>query len=137
MIPLSCVAGRHRAGPGRVRNQGLEFACCRRCGRDLIRSRAAWRGVPHGFRVVWRRRTGRDPELSAAQLVLDLPAAGRALALPAMPGRRQSRTAAALELVTLGARGVILAIADRLRAWMKPSRAPTMAGGPVLALTAA
>jgi hypothetical protein len=137
MIRLSCVAGRHRAGPELVRNQGLEFTCCRRCGHDLIRSRAAWRGVPKGFRVVWRRRSRRDAELSAAQFVLDLPAAGRALALCPLPGRPKSRAAVALELVALGARGVAMAIADRVRAWMTPSRAPTIAAGPVLGLSAA
>jgi len=138
MMRLSCVVGRHRAGSRRVRNQGLEFGCCICCGGDLVRSRGAWRSVPTGFRVVWRRQAPASVKAaSGAQLLFDLPASGRDLALRRVPGRRKSRAAAAAELLALGARGLAWAIADRVRVWMKPLRAPAPAARPVLGLTAA
>ena len=138
MMRFSCVAGRHQAASRRVRNQGLEFGSCRSCGRDLVRSRGSWRMVPTGFRVVWRRAAPESVEAaSGAQLLLDLPASGRELALARVGGRRKSRAAAAAELLALGARGLAWAIADRVRAWMKPLRAPPSVARPVLGLTAA
>lgn len=137
MTRLSCAVGRHRAGSRRVRNQGFEFGGCGACGRDLVRSRGSWRAVPKGFRVVWRREAGPQAVLSAAQLLLDLPASGRALALTRAPERRKNRAAAATELLALGAHCLASAIADRIRAWMKSPRAPHLARQKVLGLTAA
>lgn len=133
----SCVLGRHTAAPGAIRNQGLDFGRCRRCGRDLVRSRRAWRAVPAGFRVVWRRPRAPAATQSAGQLLLDLPAAGRALAL--RPGRapRRSWAAAALELAFMAARWLAWTLADRVRAWMTSLRAPLVIRQPVLGLTAA
>ncbi len=135
MMRLSCTVGRHRAGSRPVRNQGFEFGCCRGCGGDLVRSRGSWRTVPRGFRVVWRREAGPPAAPSAAQLLFDLPAPGRTLALPRAPERRRSRVAAAAELLALGAFCLAWEIADRIRAWMKSLRAPRMAPQPVLCLT--
>ncbi len=102
-MSTQCTAGKHDAAPGAVRNQGFEFSRCRRCGRDLIRSNAKWTTVPTGFRVVWRRHAP-TPRENAAQLLLNLPAAGRALALPAGRQRPASRLAAALEALLIGLR---------------------------------
>ena len=136
MMHLSCVAGRHEAGPRRVRNQGLAFGRCWICGRDLVRSRGAWRTVPKGFRVVWRRPAGPRGEPSAAQLLFDLPAPGRDLALAPVPKRAKRRIAAAVELVTLGARCLAWALTDRVRAWARALAAPRLAPQPVLSLPA-
>lgn len=136
MMRRSCVAGRHDAGPRRVRNQGMEFGRCRGCGRDLVRSRGTWRSVPKGFRVVWRRSAAGETETSAAQLLFDLPANGRALALAAMPARKRGRAAAALELAALGARGLAGALVDRLGRWVKAFLAPRPAARRALSLPA-
>lgn len=137
MMRLSCVVGRHRAGSRPVRNQGFEFGGCRACGRELVRSRGGWRTVPKGFRVVWRRDAGRQADPNAAQLLLDLPASGRELALQRVPERRKSRTAAVAELLALGARCLAWAVADRVKAWLKSLRVPAIAAQPVLNLIAA
>lgn len=136
MMRLSCAAGRHDAGSRRIRNQGFEFACCRGCGHDLVRSRGAWRAVPKGFRVVWRRAGEARAEISAAQLLFDLPCPGRDLALAAAPKRARRRLAAALELAAMGARCFAWALADRLRLWVRSLAAPRPAARPVLSLTA-
>lgn len=134
---LSCVAGRHEAGPRRVRNQGLEFGRCWICGSELVRSRAAWRTVPKGFRVVWRRGPPVPAEaVDAAQLLFNLPASGRGLAPKAGPERRKSRAAAAAELLALGAHCLAWAVADRVRAWVRAFTAPTRTAHPVLCLPA-
>lgn len=124
MTRFSCLAGRHQAESRRVRNQGLEFGRCRACDQDLVRSRRAWRTVPRGFRVVWRRGPGIGAVPSAAQLLFDLPASGRALALRAAPKRAKRRIAVAVELVALGTRVLAWALADRVRAWARSLAAP-------------
>ena len=130
---LDCAAGKHGpAAPG-VRNQGLEFGCCRGCGRDLVRSRGAWRTVPRGFRVVWRQRPPAEAA-SARQLLLDLPASGRSLMPLAPPPSRRRRLAAAVEMVVIGTRGAAWALAERLRAWLKAMLTPPPATQPVLCL---
>lgn len=130
---LDCAAGKHApAAPG-VRNQGLEFGCCRGCGRDLVRSRGAWRTVPRGFRVVWRQGPPAEAA-SARQLLLDLPANGRALTRVPAPPLRRRRLAAAVEMVALGTRGAASALAERLRAWLKVLLTPPPASQPVLCL---
>jgi hypothetical protein len=136
-MSLSCPEGKHVALPRPIRNQGFDFGRCRRCGRDMVRSRRAWRAVPDGFQVVWRRGAGPQAPPGAGQLLLDLPASGRELAIPAAPLRRQSRAAAAAELLALGARCLAWAFADRIRAWLRALRAPPIAARPVLGLTAA
>lgn len=130
-----CTAGKHDAAPGAVRNQGFEFSRCRRCGRDLIRSNAKWTPVPAGFRVVWRRHapTQRD---SAGQLLLNLPASGRALALHAGRQRPASRLAAALEALLIGLRYAAGAAVERIRAWRRTPGEPRPASGPRGYLTA-
>jgi len=130
---LDCAAGKHvPAAPG-VRNQGLEFGCCRGCGRDLVRSSGTWRTVPRGFRVVWRREPLAEAA-SGAQLLLDLPARGRSLMPLPAPTPRRRRLAAAAEMVALGTRGAAWALADRLRAWLRAMLAPRPATQPVLCL---
>ncbi|HYI47298.1 MAG TPA: hypothetical protein VEX35_02430 [Allosphingosinicella sp.] len=136
-MSLSCPEGKHVALPRPIRNQGFDFGRCRRCGRDMVRSSRAWRAVPDGFQVVWRRGAGPQAPPSAAQLLLDLPASGRALAISAAPLKRRRRTAAAAELLALGARALAWAIADRVRVWLRELRAPPIAARPVLGLTAA
>ena len=130
-----CAAGKHDAAPGAVRNQGFEFSRCRRCGRDLIRSNARWTSVPTGFRVVWRRQAT-TPQQSAAQLVLNLPATGRALALATGRQRPARRVAAALDLLLIGLRCAAEAAIERVRAWRRALRQRRPAPGPVYCLSA-
>ena len=132
---ISCVLGRHEAGDHRVRNRGMTFACCDGCGRELVRSRKAWRPVPKGFRVVWRR-AGAPEAQSTAQLLFDLPASGRALALSRATVRRPGRIAATVELVALGTRGLAWALAERFRAWTRALLAPRPHSRPMLSLPA-
>ena len=122
----SCFAGKHVAAPDPVRNQGLEFSKCVRCGRDMIRSRRAWRQVPKGFRVAWRRPLPDAGQVAATQLLLDLPATGRAIALA---DRRRSglrRIGAMIELAWIGLHCLFSALArnfrSRLRAILSPRR---------------
>ncbi len=131
---LDCAAGKHVPATPGVRNQGLEFGCCRGCGRDLVRSRGAWRTVPRGFRVVWRQGPPAVEAASGAQLLLDLPASGRSLIAMPRPAPRRRRVAAAAEAVAIGARGFAWALADRLRDWLKAMLAPRPAAQPVLCL---
>jgi hypothetical protein len=125
----TCASGKHEVAANGVRNQGLEFGRCGRCGRDLIRSRRQWRTVPQGFRVVWRRAA------DDVQLPLDLPPAGRALALRA-PRRERNALLVALELAMLGVRGLAGALALRVRLWAGAMTAPRRRAEPVLQLRA-
>lgn len=132
-MSLDCAAGKHAPTAPGVRNQGLEFGCCRGCGRDLVRSRGAWRTVPRGFRVVWRQGPPAEAA-SARQLLLDLPVSGRSLMALAPPPSRRRRLAAAVEMVALGTRAAAWALAERLRAWLKAMLTPPPAAQPVLCL---
>ena len=53
-MSIFCAMGGHEAGPGETYNSGYWFGCCRRCGRDMIRTGASWDVVPPGHRVVWK-----------------------------------------------------------------------------------
>jgi hypothetical protein len=121
----SCAASQHVALWRPVRNQGFDFGRCRKCGRDLVRSRRAWRTVPEGFRVVWRRSPPGASDSSAAQLKLELHDERRMAA----PGRR-SRVAVAAELALLGVRGLASAMAERARLWLRarPAQQVAIAG---------
>lgn len=129
---LRCLAGRHDVAPGEVRNQGFGFSRCRRCGRDMVRSTRAWRIVPKGFRVVWRRGPPSPAAGSPAQLRLDLPATGRFLVVPA--GRSRGRPIGMLFLLFAGLRCLGWAAAGRLRAWRQALRASRRARPPVIRL---
>lgn len=118
---MTCARGNHEAGGSAVRNQGLEFGRCRRCGRDLVRAGRSWRGVPHGFRVVWRSGPPEPREASAAQLPLDLPVAGRALAL--RPPRRPP-IQVWFEIMLLALQALAAAFAVWLTAWVDTLHAP-------------
>ncbi|MEA3013859.1 MAG: hypothetical protein QOD42_2404 [Sphingomonadales bacterium] len=124
----SCGDGKHVALARPVRNQGFEFGRCRKCGRDLVRSRRAWRTVPAGFRVVWRREPPGAGQASAAQLKLKLDFPDSRLS--AASGRPQPRLAIAVDLVVLGVRGLAAAIAERTRLWLRtrPQRRVAIAG---------
>lgn len=111
---MRCIAGRHTAAPGGVRNQGFDFSRCRRCGRDMVRTSSRWRPVPRGFRVVWKR--GPDQAvLSARQFLLDLPATGRSLVLA--PGRMRRGPSELLQLGLIGLRYLMASAGERFRAW--------------------
>ena len=131
----TCTRGKHDVAANWVRNQGLEFGRCARCGRDLIRSRHQWRTVPQGFRVVWSRSAPGSEALDAGQLPLDLPADGRALALR-MPRRERNALLVALELAMLGLRGIAGALAVRAKLWAGAMTAPRRRADPVLQLRA-
>ncbi|HEV7658531.1 MAG TPA: hypothetical protein VGO55_01675 [Allosphingosinicella sp.] len=124
----SCGDGKHVALARPIRNQAFDFGRCRKCGRDLVRSRRAWRTVPAGFRVVWRREPPGTGQASAAQLKLALNLPENRLAPVA--GRGQPRLAATVELVLLGMRGLAAAMAERTRLWLKtrPERRVAIAG---------
>ena len=86
-MSISCADGKHVALPRPIRNQGFDFGRCRSCGRDLVRSGRAWRTVPAGFRVVWRRDPPGAAVAGAAQLRLKLDLPERRLPrAPAAPG---------------------------------------------------
>ncbi|MDF2382391.1 hypothetical protein JMG10_12985 [Nostoc ellipsosporum NOK] len=52
---MRCSVMGHAAGTTHHHNQGLDFAVCHHCGRDLVRPQGGeWREVPEGFQVVWR-----------------------------------------------------------------------------------
>lgn len=131
----TCMRGKHDVAANGVRNQGLEFGRCGRCGRDLIRSRHQWRTVPQGFRVVWRRSAPGSDAPDPGQLPLDLPAAGRALALR-LPRRERNALLVALELAMLGLRGMAGALALRAKLWVAAMTAPRRRADPVLQLSA-
>jgi hypothetical protein len=133
---LSCILGRHDVAPKAVENQGFAFSRCRCCGRDMVRSRRDWTPVPKGFRVVWRRPAAPREEIGGAQLLLDLPAAGRALALRRMPERRRGRASVLLDLLAAGLRYLAWAAGGRLRAWCKALLAPRKPDRPLLGLPA-
>ncbi len=133
---IACAVGRHEVAPGEVRNQGFAFSRCRCCGRDMVRSSREWRTVPRGFRVVWKRPAARQTEISAAQLLLDLPAAGRALALRAAPDPRRGHVSAILDLLAAALRYLAWAGAARLRAWRSALLGPRMVRQPVFRLPA-
>lgn len=126
----SCGDGKHVALTRPIRNQGFDFGRCRKCGRDLVRSRRAWRTVPAGFRVVWRREPPGTGQTSAAQLKLKLDLDLPENRLSAASGRTQPRLAIAVELVVLGVRGLAAAIAERTRLWLRarPERRIAIAG---------
>jgi hypothetical protein len=55
-VSLLCRLGRHRPRGIPRWNDGLYFATCARCGRDLVRTAfEGWR-VPNGYRIVWSDR---------------------------------------------------------------------------------
>jgi len=132
---MTCTRGQHDAAASAVRNQGLEFSRCRRCGRDLVRSGRSWRAVPEGFRVVWRSSAPELGEISAMQLLLDLPPVGRALTLLERP-RRRAAALVAIELALLGLRGLGGTVAARLKAWLERFEAPPARPALVLRLPA-
>jgi CheY-like chemotaxis protein len=51
---ILCAIRGHAPGPEQIRNRGIDFTRCRRCGADLVRKRGGWQAVPTGYRVVWR-----------------------------------------------------------------------------------
>lgn len=81
-MSLLCALGGHEAGAGEIYNGGYYFARCRRCGRDMIRSGAAWRMVPDGHRVVWR--SGRNRHSVQPSFAGVLPVLHREANLPAV-----------------------------------------------------
>lgn len=129
-MTLSCHDGKHVALPQPIRNQGFDFGRCRRCGRDMVRSRRAWRAVPDGFQVVWRRDPPGKVETSAAQLKLNLEEHGLSPASPVPFERGRRRLATAAELLVLGLRGLASAMAERARLWLRtrPARRIAIAG---------
>lgn len=110
----SCAPGHHVASAPVIRNQGFDFAKCRDCACDLIRSNRSWKSVPSGFRVVWRgpdRPLTEDP----MQLLLNLPPVGRDL----MPANATSRSVSGilmlLRLALDGLRYFAWGAFDRMR----------------------
>src|SRR3712207_1807022 len=60
-MTLLCRLWRHAATPSEIWNAGLFFSRCRRCGHDMVRRpEQAWKPVPRGQHVVWRRATERN-----------------------------------------------------------------------------
>ena len=128
MMRFDCAAGKHVPATAGVRNQGFEFGCCRGCGRDLVRSRGAWRTVPRGSG--WCGGSGRRPRrrarrsccsicrrTGARSTPLPAPAAAEA---PARRGRGGGRAR--------HARRSPGALAERLRAWLRTLLAPRPGG---------
>jgi hypothetical protein len=70
-MTLLCTVAGHVAATTHHHNQGLDFARCDHCGRDLIRTaHGDWSEVPRGMRVVWRE-PARFGESAAAAAHMD------------------------------------------------------------------
>lgn len=82
-LPILCALGRHRAGRRVHWNEGFYFTCCRRCGRDLVRTSYGRWHVPRGARVVWSPH--RPANTVSASLVREQAAAGPSAAPVAVP----------------------------------------------------
>ena len=54
-MKILCRLGWHEADRDEVYNEGFYFSTCFRCHRDMIRLGGAWRLVPAGHRVAWRK----------------------------------------------------------------------------------
>lgn len=112
-MSIACFFGRHSPLPIEAVNQGFQFSQCKKCGCDMIRTRGAWRSVPKGFRVVWRRVD--EPSVAALPLriVSNLPVLAR-------HGLRRQ-----LELIAirLSATAELGAAALRLAGWGVAARA--------------
>lgn len=130
---IHCLVGRHTAASSEIWNQGFGFSTCECCGCDLVRSGREWRTVPKGFRVTWKRVAPRQTELCAAQLLFDMPVAGRGLMVAA--GRRRGPLSGLLDVLGVGVRHFSWAAARRFRAWQQAMRAPRPASQPLIALT--
>ena len=131
---LRCVARRHAIAPGEIRNQGFGFSRCLRCGHDMVRSKRAWRAVPKGFRVVWRRGQPPQGEINSAQLIFDLRSMGRGLSVVGL--RKRGDLAELLTLASLGLRALAGAAGERLRAWWRRLVSLRQARRPVIRLAA-
>lgn len=133
---ISCLVGGHAAFPGGLRNQGFYFSTCRRCRRDMVRSRSAWRLVPRGFRVVWkggRRMAGED---SAFAGIRNLPVLAPLALGFAGDHWRHARRGAWRDILFAAWRMLLWTCADRARAW-RQALALWLRGAPrVLALPA-
>jgi len=133
---LSCAIGNHIAASNPIPNQGLEFSHCVRCGHDMVRSSREWREVPKGFRVAWRRSAPRQTEIASTQLLLDLPSAGRSVALVATRRQGSSQIGLAIELVLLGIVWLAASAARRLGEWARTILSPRRSRQALLALPA-
>lgn len=122
---LHCIAGQHVAAPGEVLNQGFGFSHCSRCGRAMIRSSREWRTVPRGFRVVWRHGIPRQTEVSATQLLFDLPSTGRSLTLPG--ASRGSRLREIFAILLMTTQFLAETAIGWLRDWRKSLLSPRVA----------
>lgn len=81
-MSLLCRLGRHRPRGIPRWNDGLYFATCERCGRDLVRTAYQGWHVPRGYKVVWSDRPPASrpdvaliPEQSGVALPPDMPGA--------------------------------------------------------------
>jgi hypothetical protein len=82
MKSMLCALGGHEAAAAETYNSGYYFSRCRRCGRDMIRSGAAWHDVPRGHKVVWK--PGRHSHSLEADYGPFLPVLHRDSNLPAV-----------------------------------------------------
>ena len=57
-MSILCRVAGHSPVPSNVWNHGYFFTRCDSCGCEMIGRGGAWRPVPRGYRVVWRRREG-------------------------------------------------------------------------------
>ena len=82
---MRCSVMGHAAGTTHHHNQGLDFAVCHHCGRDLVRPAGGeWSEVPEGFQIVWRE-FGRASDAASV--------ADRMARKPLPPRRRDPRNA--------------------------------------------
>ena len=123
-MSLLCFAGKHTANRREIRNQGIIFGSCRRCGRELIRTDTGWRRVPRGFRVVWRRAEPRnqtrrhDRILNLPMVIPRGPSEGEAVTARVLVESRSARPPVGLAwLVLLGLDMLALYGAERFRTW--------------------
>lgn len=131
---ILCRAGRHRARPSTLCNQGIYFSTCSRCDRDMVRSGARWKRIAPGFRVVWKRPMRRSvanlPTLYVAPFPIPSVPAGRA-ARAAKPRRRMVAAGIAVSALHL----LVGYCFDSLRRWQEMEVSRRLSRRPFLRLT--
>ena len=65
-MQILCRAGWHKASDQGLWNNGYYFSQCQHCSAPLIRQPTGrWKGVPPGYKIVWKPRTDSDIDWTA------------------------------------------------------------------------
>ncbi|HYI38899.1 MAG TPA: hypothetical protein VE053_01115 [Allosphingosinicella sp.] len=133
MMHIFCRAGHHSARPSTLCNQGIYFSTCSRCDRDMIRTRAGWKRLAPGFRVVWKPAVRRPAANLPAIYVAPVPSVAareKRVARATAPRRRMVAAGIAVSALRLLA-GFCL---ESLKRWQESEIKRRLARRPVLRL---